>query len=121
MRPIRPIRPIPDVRLIPPPPRLARNWQNFDVCNPLPFLIISPHSDENNATNYADGTVWGIGGTAAHGKSYIYGAGTDINGNTCTYTTETDLNSAGAPTSEFTTTYTDMAGRTTESFYGDGS
>jgi len=56
-----------------------------------------------------------------HGKAYAYGAGTDVNNNTFTYTTVTALGNNGSPTSEWTQTYADMARRTTEVYYSGGS
>jgi RHS repeat-associated protein len=70
---------------------------------------------------YADGSMKEIIGTAVHGKGYSYGVGTDANGNICTYTIETNLSAGGIPSSEYTTTYSDAAGRTTETLYADGS
>jgi YD repeat-containing protein len=69
---------------------------------------------------YADGSLKETIGTAVHGKGYGYGYGTDTNGNACTYSVETNLNSNGSLSSEWTQTYTDMAGRTTETLYADG-
>jgi YD repeat-containing protein len=70
---------------------------------------------------YSDGRPQYVFGTAVFGKAYGYGAGTDRNGNICTYTAETNLTSSGAVTGEWTKTYVDWAGRTTEVLYADGS
>jgi len=72
-------------------------------------------------TSYLDGSVLSIGGTAAHGKVYSYGASADVNGAACSYTTETSLDASGNSTAESTTTYTDMAGRTAGVRYADNS
>lgn len=68
---------------------------------------------------YADGSLKSVTGTAVHGMRYVYGTGYDNNGNSCTYTEEIKLNNDGSDSSETTTTYTDMAGRTTEILYPD--
>ncbi|MGA2854442.1 MAG: hypothetical protein ABSE90_09990, partial [Verrucomicrobiota bacterium] len=79
--------------------------------------------DGGGVTNYyyADGSLKKAVGTALHGRAYGYGYGTDVNGNTCTYTVETNLNTDGSLSSEWTKTFTDMAGRTTEVLFADGS
>jgi RHS repeat-associated protein len=69
---------------------------------------------------YADGSLKEAIGTATHGKAYGYGTGTDVNGNACTYTAATNLNTDGSLSSEWTQTFSDMAGRTTEILYADG-
>jgi RHS repeat-associated protein len=69
---------------------------------------------------FADGSLKETTGTAAHGVRYQYGTGTDINGNTCTYTEQIKLKGDGTDSSETTTIYSDMAGRTTENLYADG-
>jgi RHS repeat-associated protein len=70
---------------------------------------------------YADGTLKTNFGTAVHGARYVYGTGTDVNGNQCTYSEEIKLKADGSDSSEVTTNYTDMAGRTTEVLYADGN
>lgn len=81
------------------------------------------HPDGGTVTNfyYTDGSLKETIGTGVHGKAYGYGAGNDDIGNACTYTVETNLNADGSLSSEWTKTYTDMAGRTTEVRYADGS
>ena len=69
---------------------------------------------------YADGSLKKTLGTGTHGARYTYGFGTDVIGNTCTYTVERKLNPDGSDTSETTTTFIDAAGRTTEILYADG-
>jgi RHS repeat-associated protein len=69
---------------------------------------------------YTDGTLKKVIGTAVHGKAYGYGAGDDDLGNTCTYAVETNLDASGILTSEWTKTFTDMVGRTTEIYFADG-
>ena len=69
---------------------------------------------------YVDGSLKETFGTGAHGKAYGYGYGTDVNGNTCSYTVETNLSATGSLTAEWTETFSDMAGRTTEILYADG-
>ena len=68
----------------------------------------------------ADGTLASVAGSAAHGVHYVYGTGTDTNGNACTYTQEIKLLADGTDSLEWTTTFTDLAGRTTEVLYADG-
>jgi RHS repeat-associated protein len=79
--------------------------------------------DGGGVTNYyyADGSLKKAVGTALHGKACGYGYATDVNNNTCTYTAETNLNTDGSLSSEWTKTFTDMAGRTTEVLFADGS
>jgi RHS repeat-associated protein len=70
---------------------------------------------------YADGSLKSVAGTAVHPVRYEYGAGSDDNGNSCTYTKEVKQNNDLSDSSEWTQTYTDMAGRSTETLYaGDG-
>jgi len=78
--------------------------------------------DGGTITNfyYADGSLKETIGTAVHGQAYGYGVGTDVNGDYCTYTVVTNLNTDGSLSSEWTQTYSDMAGRTTEVLYADG-
>ena len=68
-----------------------------------------------------DGTLKSVTGTAVHGKAYAYGAGSDDYGNPYSFTVETNLDASGNATSEWTQTFTDLAGRTTEVRYADGS
>jgi YD repeat-containing protein len=69
---------------------------------------------------YADGSLKETIGTGVHGKAYGYGHATDVNGNACTYTVVTNLNNDGSLSSEWTKSFSDMAGRTTEILYADG-
>lgn len=71
-------------------------------------------------TYYVDGSLKSVTGTAAHGKAYGYGAEyvSDINAY-CSFTVETNLNVNGNLTSEWTKTYTDLAGRTVVVRTGD--
>ena len=69
---------------------------------------------------YADGSLKNTVGPAVHGKAYAYGYATDVNDNICTYTVATNLNLSFNLSSEWTKTFTDMAGRTTEILYADG-
>lgn len=69
---------------------------------------------------YVNGTLKSVTGTAVHGVRYEYGAGNDDIGNAGSYTKEIKLNEDGSDSSEWTKTFTDMAGRTTEVLYPDG-
>jgi RHS repeat-associated protein len=87
------------------------------------LILTTINPDAGTITNiyYADGSLKEVIGTATHGTSYSYGVGVDVNGNTCAYTTETKLSADGMPSSEWTQTFTDIAGRTTEILYADNS
>ena len=69
---------------------------------------------------YVDGSLKETLGTGVHGEAYAYGYATDVNGNICTYTIVTNLNGNNL-TAEWTETFSDMAGRTTEILYANGS
>ena len=83
--------------------------------------ITYPDTGVRTEKFYADGTLKSVTGTGVHGVEYQYGVGTDVNGNTCTYTTETKLKADNSASGEWTTTFRDMAGRQTEVLYADGS
>jgi RHS repeat-associated protein len=82
--------------------------------------IINP--DGGTATNvyYADGLLKKTTGNGTLGVSYGYGYATDTNGNICTCVVKTNLDSNGNLTAEWTKTFFDMIGRSTESLYSDG-
>jgi RHS repeat-associated protein len=86
------------------------------------LITTTVNPDTGVTTNfyYADGSLKKTVGTAVHGKAYGYGYGLDVNGNTCMFTVETNLNADGSSSSEWTKTYSDMAGRATETLYADG-
>ena len=67
-------------------------------------------------TFYQDGQLLSISGSAAHGLRYAYGV--DADGQ---FIQEIKLNVDGSETSEWTKTYTDMAGRTHKTVYAGGS
>ncbi len=81
--------------------------------------IVRPDGGAITNYYYADGSLEKVVGTAVHPVRYEYGVESDDNGNRCTFVTETHLNANGNPSSEWTKTYTDMAGRTTEIRYAD--
>jgi RHS repeat-associated protein len=73
-------------------------------------------------TDYQDGSVQTLSGSAVFGVSNVYGVEIPA-GETAyrAYTQQIDLDTNGAPTSEWTKTYTDMAGRNYKTAYPDGS
>lgn len=97
----------------------------FETNDPYFYALIDTtiNPDGGVVTNayYSDGTLKSTTGTGVHGVRYVYNAGTDANGDNCTYVEEIKLNADGSDSSENTTTFTDMAGRTTEVQYADGS
>jgi hypothetical protein len=68
---------------------------------------------------FVDGTLKSVTGTAVHGKAYGYGVEYPDIGDYCSYTVETNLDASRNLTSEWTKTYTDRVGRTTETRRGD--
>jgi YD repeat-containing protein len=71
-----------------------------------------------------DRSLASVTGTAVHAKMYEYGmeAAPDLDiPYTCGFTMETDLDSSGNPTGEWTKTYTDPFGRMVEILYADKS
>lgn len=67
-------------------------------------------------TYYQDGQLLSVTGTAVHGVRYVYGA--DSNGQ---FTQAIKLTADGNDSSEWTKTYTDMAGRPSMTVSADGS
>jgi len=78
--------------------------------------IYYPDGSTQIQTQYPDGSIYAITGTAVNQVEYAYGA--DTNG---AYTTETKLDASGEPTSEWTKTYTSMTGQTYLTLYPDSS
>jgi RHS repeat-associated protein len=77
-------------------------------------------------TNYVDGQIKSITGTAVHGLRYeygyeSYGATGDSDDNYQRYAKEIKLNTDGSDSSEWTRTYTDIAGRVYKTMYSDGT
>ncbi|MDR3574548.1 MAG: RHS repeat-associated core domain-containing protein [Anaerolineaceae bacterium] len=72
---------------------------------------------------YQDRSLKSVTGTAVHGHGYGQGVEyvSELGGIYCSYRVVTNLNADGSPTAEWTKTYTDMAGRTVETLYADGS
>ena len=70
-------------------------------------------------SHYVDGTLKSVTGTAVHPVRYEYGGGNDDMGNACSFTKEIKLLNDGSDSSEWIKTYTDLAGRTTESRHGN--
>jgi YD repeat-containing protein len=87
------------------------------------LIRMTVNPDGGTVTNYyyADRNLKESVGTGVHGKGYSYGAGADINGNQCSYTIETNINTDGMLSSEWTQTYRNMVQRNTELYYSDGS
>jgi len=75
-----------------------------------------PDSTTRIETYYQDGQLLSVTGTAVHGVRYVYG--TDSNGS---YMQEINLDANGGDTSEWSKTYTDLAGRPYKVVYADGS
>jgi RHS repeat-associated protein len=65
---------------------------------------------------YADGSLKQSSGSGIHGVRYVYGAGSGYS-----YTIEIKLNASGGDTSEVTTNFMDMLGRTYETAYASAS
>ena len=87
----------------------------------LILATVNPDSGTQTNAYYADGTLKSTTGTAVHGAGYQYGVGSSASVGSCLLTTRTNLNPNGTPTSEYTTTYTDPAGRPCETYYADGA
>jgi hypothetical protein len=83
-------------------------------------MTTNPDTGVRVENYYRDGSRKSVTGNAVHGKAYGYGVATDVNGNYCTYMAETNLDTGWNLTGEWTKTFTDMAGRTTEVLYSDG-
>jgi len=79
---------------------------------------VYPNGGTRIDTYYADGSLKSVTGIAVHGKAYSYGVEYN-SGAYWTYTVETNLDVNGNLTSEWTKTYTDMAGRTVKTLYAD--
>ena len=87
------------------------------------LIRTSTNPDGGVTTNfyYADGTLKKTVGTAVHGKAYGYGVEyVSALGGYHSYAVETNLDNSGNLASEWTKTYTDVAGRTVETLYADG-
>ena len=80
----------------------------------------NPDAGTRIETYNSDGQLVSVTGTGVRGLAYSYGTRSDMNGNTCSITTETKLDNNGS-TDESTTTFTDVLGRQTEVLYADGS
>jgi hypothetical protein len=61
-----------------------------------------------------------VTGTAVQAVGYGYGVET-LNGVTCTWSSQTNLNADGSITEEWTRTFTDPAGRTVRTEYAPGT
>ena len=81
---------------------------------------VYPNGGTRIESYYADGSLKSVTGSAIHGKAYSYGV-VNLSGIYCTYTSETNLDAGGNLTTEWTKTYTDMAGRTIKTLYPDNS
>ena len=93
----------------------------FDGTGESIKITTNPDGSAQVETNAMDGSPLETTGSAALPVRYVYGTGTDANGNNCTYVKEIKLNGNGSDSSEWTKTFTDMAGRTTETLYADNS
>ncbi len=82
------------------------------------FVRTTVNPDRGTVTNsyYADGSLKQVSGTGVHGVRYVYGAGSGY-----TYTIEIKLNASGGDTTEITTNFMDMLGRTYKIAYSSGS
>lgn len=87
----------------------------------LQRLTFYPNGSSKVESYYDDGMVKSITGTAVHGRAYGHGPGYDVNGNTCTFSVQTNLDYTGDPTAEWVQTFNDMVGRPTETLYADGT
>ena len=93
----------------------------FDAVGESVKITTYPDGSTDVETNALDGSLLERSGSAVLPVRYAYGTGMDINGNYCTYVQEIKLNFDGSDSSEWTKTFTDMAGRTTETLYSDNS
>lgn len=82
------------------------------------LIRTTTNPDGGTITNYyyADGSLKETIGTAVHGVHYLYGAG-----NAFTYTVEIKLDANGNDTTEITTNFMDMLGRTYKTAYASAT
>jgi len=78
----------------------------------LVLTTVYPDGGTRIEAYYVDGSLKQVTGTAVHPVAYQYGAG---------WSQETKLDGNGNATGEWTQTYTDVAGRTVETYYPDGA
>ncbi len=93
----------------------------FDANGQLVKKTTYPDTGTRIETYYQDGSLQSVGGTAVYPVRYEYGVGNDGTGNPNAYAKEIKLDAGYADTLEWTSTFTDIAGRAYETVYAGAS